>query len=391
MALWGIMEIILLALFKLTLGLLTGMVVLIADALSSGADLLTLFASYVGLKISQRPADKNFKYGYYKAETFAAFITSLVIIYFGFEILTESIDRITTVEQSQNQWLALISVFVSTIVTLHLARFLQATGKKINSIAMIDTGKEKKMDLLMQVAVLIGVGGSYYKIPYLEGIIGIVISGLTLKVGLETAKESLFFLLDYFNDPELINSVKKIITSKSHIVKGIKDIRMRRSGTYIFGEAFLEIDPYAQTKDLRNELNNLRELIKKSDPYLKDFLLFVTIPRPSVIRVALPVKEDLGLDSKLAHVFRDTRAYIFVNVKNNKIVSWYSRNFNYKPDDYGHILRFLEAEKINVVINNDMHSLIYYQLRRLQNVEVYPNFSNVKNVENTVKLLVIDT
>jgi len=38
-----------------------------------------------------------------------------------------------------------------------------------------------------------------------------------------------------------------------------------------------------------------------------------------------------------------------------------------------------------------MHSLIDYQLRRLHNVEVYPNFSNVKDVENTVKLLLIDT
>jgi cation diffusion facilitator family transporter len=391
MALFGIAEIVLLALFKATLGYMTGIVVLIADALSSGADLLTLFASYVGLKISQRPADKNFKYGYYKAETFAAFITSLAIIYFGLEILMESVGRITTMEPSQNQYLAVISVAVSTVVTLHLARFLQKTGKKINSIALIDTGKEKKMDLLMQVAVLIGVGASYYRIPYLEGIIGIVISGMTLKVGLETAKESLFFLLDYFNDPDMLDKVKKIIRAKSHIVKSIKDIRMRRSGTIIFGEAFLEIDPYAQTKDLRNDLNNMQEEIKRSSPYLKDFLLFVTVPRPSTIKVALPVKEDKGLQSKLAHLYEDTKAYIFVNVKKDRIVSYYGRNFNYKPDDFSAILRFLEGEKVNVVINNDMHSLIYYQLRRLHNVEVYPNFSNVKDVENTVKLLLIDT
>jgi cation diffusion facilitator family transporter len=390
-ALIGIAEIVVLAVFKAYLGYVTGLVVLIADALSSCADLLTLFASYIGLKISQRPADKNFKYGYYKAETFAALATSFIIIYFGFDIMAESIEKIAAVPQAQMQWLALISVAVTTAVTLHLAWYLQKAGKKINSIALMDTGREKKMDLLVELAVLIGVGANYYKIPYLEGAIGVVISLLTLRVGYETAKESLFFLLDYFNDPKLIAKIEKIIKSRSSIVKAIKNIRMRRAGTFLFGEAFLEINPYAQTKDLRDEINNVQQEIKKENPYIKDFLLFMLIPSPSKIKVAVPVKEDRGLDSQLAYCFDETCAYVFVEIDKKQITDSYSKPFVFNAMDINGIIQFLEGEKVNVVINNDMHSLLYYHLQRLHDIEVYPSFSNVTNVGNAVKLLLIDT
>jgi len=391
MALIAIGEIALLAIIKGIVGYSTGMLVLVADALSSGADLLTLFASFVGLKISQRPADKNFKYGYYKAETFAAFVTSVIIIYFGVEIFLESIGRIQVLEKSNNQILGLVTVVISVAVSYHLCSFLQKAGRKINSLSLIDTGKEKKMDILFQVAVLVGIGANYWQIPYLEGIIGMIISVLTLKVGFATAKESLFFLLDYFDDADLITRVKKIISSKSRIVKQIHNIRMRRSGTFIFGEAFLEINPFAQTKDLRNELHNLKEKIKAENKYLKDFLLFVEIHKPDLINVAVPVKSDRGLNSELAHTFGETGAYIFVDVKKNKITGFYSRPFSYGENDFGGIIKFLMDEKANVVIDNHMHSLLYYELRRLNNIEIYPNFSNVLNVENTVKLLLIDT
>jgi cation diffusion facilitator family transporter len=391
MALIAIAEIVVLAIFKGIVGYMTGMLVLVADALSSGADLLTLFASYVGLKISQRPADKNFKYGYYKAETFAAFVTSMIIMYFGVEIFLESLERIMAQPESSYELLGLASVAVSVIASYHLYSFLQKTGKKINSLALIDTGKEKKMDIFVQAAVLVGIGANYWHIPYLEGIIGMGISAMTLKVGFETAKESLFFLLDYFDDADMIARVKKIISTKSRIVKRIHDVRMRRSGTFIFGEAFLEINPFAQAKDLRNELHNLQEEIKADNKYLKDFLLFADIRKPNVIKVAVPVREDRGLASELAHTFASTRAYVFVDVKNNKIIGSYAMPFTYRENDFSGIIKFLLEGKANVVIDNDMHSLLYYQLRRLNNIEIYPNFSNVLNVENTVKLLLIDT
>jgi len=390
-ALRSIIMIATLAIVKGVLGSVTGFVVLIADALSSFADFLSLFAAYIGLRLSQRSATKNFKYGYYKAETFAALVAAVVIIYFGIDILLESVDRIVNPKEPEHLFLVFFSVGLSILFSLYASKNLIGAGKKINSLALINNGKDKKMDVLVEVAVLFGAGAHYLHFPYLEGVVGVVISFLTLKLGLETAKEALFFLLDYFDDQALMKKVRDIIESKAHIVRDIKDIRMRRAGTFVFGEAFLEINPYAQTKDIRNELKTLKEGIEDASPYLKDFLIFVDIPYRKKVKVAVPVKEDKGLESELAPNFAETNAYIFVEVKEKEIVDSYSHEFKFAETDIKGITDFLQREKVNIIVNNDMHSLMFYELRRLKNIDVYPTFGNVNNVENIVKLLLIDT
>lgn len=71
---------LLLACFKGMVGYLSGSVALTTDAFHSGADSITRFASWFGLKVSQRKPDEKFPYGYYKAETLTALFVSIIII-----------------------------------------------------------------------------------------------------------------------------------------------------------------------------------------------------------------------------------------------------------------------------------------------------------------------
>ncbi len=390
-ALMAMGEIMLLAIMKAIVGLTTGIVVLLADAVASFSDVLGLIASYIGLKMSQRNADKGFKYGYYKTESFAAFLASLLIIYMGFEVLGDSMNRLFVLEQSSGYLLAAGQVAVTVLVSLHLSYYLMKTGKKIHSLSLIDSAKDKRSDVISEIPVAIGIAASYFKIPYLEGAIGIVLSLLILKVGLESGKESLFFLLDYFDDQELLNKVEQTIMTKSRIVKKVQNIRMRRAGTYIFGEAFLEINPFVETKDIRNDLNLLKEKISSLDSQLKDFSLFVDVPQTNKVRVAVPVKNDNGLKSEVATTLEETKFYIFVDVADGKISAFHSKPFPFKKFDFIGITKFLKAEEAKIVINNNMHSLLFYNLRRLHHILVYPHFNNITDVENTIKLLLIDT
>ena len=71
----------LLALVKGLIGFLSGSVILMTDALHSAADSTTGFASWLGLKISQRKPNEKFPYGYYKAENLATFYICLHLVY----------------------------------------------------------------------------------------------------------------------------------------------------------------------------------------------------------------------------------------------------------------------------------------------------------------------
>lgn len=391
MALLALGEIAMLALMKAIVGFSTGMVVMLADALASFSDMLSIFASYIGLKMSQRRADEGFKYGYYKAESFAAFIAAMLIIYLGVEVLRESFDRLLVLEEGKNYIFAVAQVIVTAAISFHLAYYLEKTGKKVNSLSLITSAKDKKSDIISEIPVLVGIGANYFHIPYIEGTIGIILSIIILKVGLESGKESLFFLLDYFDDQKLVKKIERIILSKSKIVSKIKNIRMRRAGTFIFGEAFLEINPYVEVKDIRNDFRILKEKIAKANRHIKDFSLFFDVPQIHKVRVAVPAKNDNGLQSLIATTFEETRYYVFVDVEEGKIVHTYTKPFPYQTFDFIGITGFLKKEDAKIVINNNMHSLLFYHLRRLQHILVYPHFYNVPDVEKTIKLLVIDT
>lgn len=389
-ALQSIIEIGLLAVIKMVIGFSTGLIILIADALASFADLISLFASYIGLKICQRGADKSFKYGYYKVETFAGFIVSLVIIYFGYRILRQSLERIYEPGEAMNHGLVILSVTFGILAPIHVAGYLRRAAKKINSIALRNAAKDQMMDIGTQIVVMIGAGANFFRIPYLEGALGVFISLMTLKMGLESAKESVFFLLDYFDDQKLLGNIKELIKKNSKIIKDIKNVRLRRAGPFIFGEAFVEVNPYAEAGAIRNDLNNLQELIAKADSQLRDFRIYIFIPHPSHYHIAVPVKDEDGLNSRLALNFAETKAYLFAEIKQKKIKNFYLKPFNLSLMDFNGIVEYLKKEQTHIVVNNNMHSLLFYHLRHLNHINIYPGFENVNDARQMIKLLIID-
>ncbi|HLG25403.1 MAG TPA: cation diffusion facilitator family transporter, partial [Candidatus Gracilibacteria bacterium] len=310
--------------------------------------------------------------------------------YLGFVIFFESLGRFNEPEPSQNQALGIITVVISAVASYQMTRMFKAAGKKINSLSLMNSSKDTTIDIFVQFAVLLGIGGSAFRIPYLEGSAGMIISFMTLKVGFDAAKEALFFLLDYFDDGDLIKKIHETIMKKGSIIENVHHIKMRRAGTFLFGEAIVELSPYSDAKDIRVELRKLKDEIAKINPYLKNFSLLVSIPHPRDIKIAVPVKEEKGLNSALADTIGDTKAYVFVTVRGDKIGDHYSKTLNLRPDDYSGIADFLKKEKVEIVVNNQMSSLLYYHLRHLERFEIYPNFENLHDVESTIKLLMID-
>ncbi len=386
----GILRLSLLGLAKLIAGLVTGMTVIIADAIATFSDTLGVFASYIGLKLSRKSADKHFEFGYYKIETFAALLISLGIIYIGYAILKESIEGFFVVKEGFFRSFGLTITIFSIFFSFKLYKRFKKAGEKANSLSLIVNAKDKKMDMFAGIGVLISIIANYRELPYVEAIVSIIISLIILKVGLFSTKESLFFLLDYWNDEGLNKKIKKLFNKQKDLFT-LKKLKMRRAGTFIFGEAFVEVNPFLGIQDLRETLNFLQEKIKKENEYIKDFSIFTHIPEATSVKVAIPVSKGKDLTAQVANNLRTTKGYIFANVKDNKNQNFYYRKITSKEKKPLKLSKFLSKEKVNVLIDNNLSSLVYYNLKRTHHILIYPNFSDIKEVKSTLKLLSIDT
>jgi len=387
---FNILIILIISSVQMLAGLLTGMTVVIADAVRSFSSILDLFAAYIGIKISRKDANKNFEYGYHKIETFAALLVSLGILYIGYITMVESINAFKMQKFALGHAFVITTTVISMQYYYRLSKKLEAAAEKTNSLAIAASAKNKKINFIIGLAVLLSIVANYKQVPYVEGVISVIISLGILKEGLWSTKQSLFFLLDYWDDPVLFAKIKDVLMTEKDIVIEVKRLRLRRAGSFIFGEAFIEMNPFAGVEDLRSELDNLKEKIKNLDPYIKDFAIYSHIPKLGNFVVAFPVKKESKLNSEIAHNLSETKSYLFVKIAENKIKKSYFKKLKDEDKNVIKLATFLNKEKVNVVINNELPSLAYYNLRRTHHVLIYPDFRDVPTVNKMMELILID-
>lgn len=380
-----------LVVLKAAAALITGMTVLLADTLRTLTDIVGIFASYIGLKLSKKAADKKFEYGYYKTETLAGFIISIIIIYFGYRVFFQAIETFGNEPTGQFHTFGFVVTFLSIIFSFRLSVKLVDAAKKSNSISLMNNAIEKKFDIIEGIVLLGIITADLYRVEYAESSMSIVMSLMILKTGLETAKESLFYLLDYWDDPKLFRKIHKVILKNSDVILKIKKIRMRRAGTFIFGEAYIEINQFSDPVDLREELDSITKKIKALNQYIKEFTIYTHISKSEQIIIAVPTSKGKGINAEIAGTLKKTKNYEFIKIKNGKIVSTKTRQINKEISKVENLIKFFTKEKTNIIIDNGLNSLIYYNLRHIHQMQIYPHFENIKKVKDIVKLISIDT
>src|SRR4030042_2979377 len=80
--------------FKLIVGLATGSLGILAEAVHSGLDLMAAVMTFLAVRISGKPADRNHLYGHGKVENLSALFETLLLLFTCFWIIYEAIHRL---------------------------------------------------------------------------------------------------------------------------------------------------------------------------------------------------------------------------------------------------------------------------------------------------------
>ena len=90
----GILLNVLLFAGKLTLGLLSASVAIIADAFNTISDAGSAIVTLIGFRLANKPVDKEHPLGHGRLEYVSGFIVDMLIILVGFELFKSSLDKI---------------------------------------------------------------------------------------------------------------------------------------------------------------------------------------------------------------------------------------------------------------------------------------------------------
>ncbi len=356
---------ILFAIAKAVVGIMSGSIVLLADAIHSAADSFSTFTAWLGLKIAQKKPTEKFPYGFYKAENVAALLISGLILFAGFSIVKEGINKIFIEYQLNIPLVAIILAVTDAIVMFLIGSYEIKVGRKINSQSLIADGKESRMHIFSSSVVLMGLIATMAKIPYLEGIAGIVISLFIFKVGISSAKDSIFALMDVAPSKKNEQKIKTILNKISGI-RGYDNLRLRKAGPFVFGEAEVKIGKAVNVKRASQISKIIEQEIKKKVELIDSFTVKVVPFQTRQQKFCIPIKEYKSLDSLIYDHFGRAKKFLFLEMDGNKVKNYCVKDNPYKQKEIRAGLNaasFVVKQKIDFVVVTEIGPISLHTLR----------------------------
>ncbi len=225
----GILCNLLLFIIKLTIGILSASISIIADAFNNLGDMGSSLITMLGFRLASKPADPDHPYGHGRFEYISAFIVSGLILIMGFELLKSSVEKIFNPEPMSLGTVSVIVLTISVLIKLWMCFFNRRLGKKIHSSALCATAQDSLNDTLTTSAVLVSVIIMMTTEINIDAYVGVAMSLFILWSGFKTAKETLDPLLGEPIDEETAKLLENEIMAFDGFL-GIHDLLAHNYG-----------------------------------------------------------------------------------------------------------------------------------------------------------------
>jgi cation diffusion facilitator family transporter len=149
---------------KYFLGVFSGSLALLADAVHSTADVISSTSIWAGIRISRRKT-KRFPYGLYKVENLVALITSGLILLAGYEIVRRVLWAGEQVRAARLPY-AIFGVIAVGVILLGFSRYELKKARKLDSPSLKADAQHLTTDLFSSCIILVGLAGTYLQVKF---------------------------------------------------------------------------------------------------------------------------------------------------------------------------------------------------------------------------------
>lgn len=269
---------VVLSAFKLFAGIFGHSTAMISDAVHSLSDVFATFIAMIGVRLSERGADKEHPYGHERFECVASIILSIVLLATGLLIGYTGLKTILTPGASQNieipGVISLVAAIVSIVVKEAMFRYTMVNAKKIQSSAFAADAWHHRSDALSSIGALIGIGGALLGWPILDPIASIVICLFILKVAIDIFRDAMEKMVDKACPEEYEQQLRECIMEQEKVL-GIDLLRTRIFGEKVYVEAEILLDGKMTLNESHAVAEDVHAHIEKSFSNVKHIIIHV--------------------------------------------------------------------------------------------------------------------
>lgn len=218
---------------KLVVGLYSGSISIISEAIHSMSDFLASVLTFFSVIKSAEPADKKHPFGHGKYEDMSGFIEGGLIIFAAVFIIYEALKKIFSGNVSDmDSTLGLYVMGISVVANIIVSSILFRVAKKADSVSLFADAEHLRTDVLSSLGVFVGLLVIQFTgIKILDPIIAIIVALIIFEAGFSISKRTMDNLLDCSLPEEDMLNIQAILEEcKTHGIVGFKDLKARRLG-----------------------------------------------------------------------------------------------------------------------------------------------------------------
>lgn len=214
----GIFFNLILCIFKLIAGFISGSIAITADALNNLSDAGSSVVTLLGFKLSSAKPDSEHPFGHGRMEYIAGFIVSTLILLMAFELIKSSVVKIFHPDKAEFSTMIVVILLASIFVKFYMFYYNRDIAKKLGSQAMNATATDSISDCFATFIVLLSTIFTHYTGIIVDGYCGVIVGLFIFYAGIMAAKETIDPLLGKPADPEIVSLIENIVHKHEEVL-----------------------------------------------------------------------------------------------------------------------------------------------------------------------------
>lgn len=253
--------------------ILSGSIVLFADALKCANEILATFFAYLTLRKMSRGGAGSYDYGLGKFETITSIITGAVMFVSLALVFFIAVYRLIIPEEIVHEGaylgivLMIIGVCMNSWLWIKNYRLYQTAPSPIIDSQWRLFRTKAFSDFSVLCALIATLVFAHYSWSlYIDPLASFIIAGFLLTSGYRVITSSLPDLLDKTLDENLQMVIVRHLAEFFDDYSALHGVRSRRSGTNVYIEIFLEFDGSRKMSEVQDSINRIKESLEKNIP-----------------------------------------------------------------------------------------------------------------------------
>jgi cation diffusion facilitator family transporter len=243
---------------KLWVGLTTGSLAILGDAIHSLTDVVNNIVAWVVIRLSKLPPDREHPYGHRKFETLAVFFLAALLVVLSFELALHAINK-DDAKIVSSTWELGIMLAVLT-VNIALATWERKWARRLGSDILLADSSHTFADVLTTVVVIIGWQLSIMGYIWLDRVCAIAVAILVFYLAYNLFRRVAPILVDEFAiDPELLAKTIRQVDG----VRKVNRVRSRWMGSDKVVDIVISVNPDLPTDDSHKIASAIELLIEQ--------------------------------------------------------------------------------------------------------------------------------